>query len=130
MPETGGMMGYAGRALMVARCPSVPMTQAEFINARRACKRQISWLAMVWFLVWLVPFFALGTGLRSWFHEHEVASVLTLVAGIIIFLAPVLIVSRRLHERHGLLCRTCGPTGFVSDSGRCPRCKSLIYRDA
>jgi hypothetical protein len=56
-------------------------------------------------------------------------SVLMLTAGIIIFLVPVLIVSRRLHERHGLLCRTCGPRGFVSESGQCPRCKSVIYEN-
>ena len=103
------------------------MTKIEFINAKRSFKRQISWLVMLWFVLWLVAFFAIGGGFRYWFHQHETISVLFLVCAIVIFLVPVFFISRRLQERHGLVCQTCGHRGFLSESGQCLRCQSVIY---
>lgn len=106
------------------------MTKIEFTNAKRSFKRQISWLVMLWFVLWLVTFFGIGAGFRYWFHEHETVSVLVLAAAVLIFILPVIFISRRLHERHGLVCRTCGHRGFLSESGQCIRCQSVIYDDA
>lgn len=106
------------------------MTKTEFINAKCRFKRQISWLVMLWFALWLVVFVGIGAGFRYWFHDHQTISALFMAAGVILFIVPVVFISRRLQERLGLVCRNCGHRGFLSESGQCVRCQSVIYDDA
>ena len=109
------------------------MTKDDFINAKRSFRRQISWLVMVWFVMWLAVFFAVGAGLRDWFHAHQTVSGLILAAAVAIFLVPVWFISKFLRERHGLVCRSCGQWLFadpsVSGTGRCSKCQSVAYDD-
>ena len=105
------------------------MTKIEFINAKRSFKREIIWSVVAWFILWLVVFFAVGAGFRYWFHTHEMVSGLVLVAAVVIFLVLVFMISKRLRERHGLVCRSCGQWLFsdpsVSGTGRCSKCQSV-----
>ena len=127
-PWRGGMLCGCNRSVgLGSRRLRARMTKADFINAKRSFKRQISWLVTLWFVLWLIAFFSIGAGFRYWFHEHATVSALVLAAAVLIFIVPVAFISRRLHERHGLVCRSCGHRGFLSDSGQCVRCQSVIY---
>jgi hypothetical protein len=106
------------------------MTKTEFITAKRSFNRQISWLVMLWFVLWLVTFFAIGAGFRYWFHEHETISTLVLAAGVLIFIVPVFFISRFLHRKHKLVCPSCGGWLLIETAGRCSKCQSEIFYDA
>src|SRR5713101_5599240 len=127
-PSRAGWLRLGG---CIVRHRSHAMTKSEFSNAKRSFQRQISWAVMAYFVLWLGVFFAVGVAFKYWFHTHVMISNLVLVAAVVIFLVPVFLISKRLRERHGLVCRSCGLWLFsdpaVSSTGRCSRCQTVIY---
>ncbi len=110
------------------------MTKADFVNSKRKFQREISWTCMAWFVLWVVPFFAVGAGFRYWFHAHEMISNVFLVVGILAFLVPVWFIAKFLREKHRLVCRSCGQWLLldprVSATGKCSKCQVEIFHDA
>lgn len=110
------------------------MTKNEFLNSKQQFHREIGRALMAWFILWIVPFFWVGASFRYWFHRHPIISDTFLVGGILVFLVPVWFIARFLHERHNLVCRTCGQWLFsdpsVISTGKCSKCQSVIIQDA
>ena len=118
---------------MMKQQPSQPSTHRPVLSyeardAKRRFGREMTWQVMLWFVCWVAIFIGVGVGFRSWLNVHKNISLLMAVGSIVIFCVPVIFISRRLHQRYGFICRTCGCHSFLSESGQCVRCETVTIR--
>jgi hypothetical protein len=101
----------------------------KLVEARRRFGRRITWIIGPFAVVWLTVWTGIGIEWREWFGRHD--NILLLMCGVMIagFLAPAIVVSRRLSDRYGLVCRKCGNRFWISDEGYCRRCSAVVFED-
>jgi membrane protein DedA with SNARE-associated domain len=101
------------------------MTDEEFDIANKRLSSRIGWASMLVFVPWMAGFFAVGVTYRDWFDHHD--NFLLLAIGVFIggFLTAVYFITRWLHKRSGLVCRTCGSKEFLAPNGQCWNCNGL-----
>ena len=101
------------------------MTDEEFDIAHERLSSRIGRASMLVFVPWTAGFFAIGATHRDWFDHHD--NFLLLAIGVWIggFLTAVYFISRWLHKRSGLVCRTCGSKAFLAPDAQCWNCNGL-----
>jgi hypothetical protein len=101
------------------------MTDEEFDIAKERLSSRIGRAGVIVFVPWTAVFFAVAVTYWDWLDRHN--NVLLILMGLWIggFLTAVSFISRWLHQRSGLVCRTCGAKGFLAPDGQCWNCNGL-----